>query len=228
VLNAKVVVDTSNFTKNDKLLDAIIEDGFCILGTTNGLYTFTIPLSSVSSPQPTIVPTGLSANTQLFVVSSENEPQRSFKTLSNLYVLSNTFGVQQAKLNRFTIQDGVLTPFQDTLVAQGVNSTPILSSFISFSQYITNYFTDGSWNLASNYFLGTTQPSSVTSPRMLQLFTGIKTGQSSTHVMLPVLSSVVPLTGTYFANQNMVLGITRESTSGALMTTGSFGGLVNA
>ncbi|MBI2353327.1 hypothetical protein HYV11_03760 [Candidatus Dependentiae bacterium] len=225
------VVPISIFTAKDffkKLyfLDFIIDQNFCIVGTTNGLYSCDILSGIPLSINQIKIPDGLSTVSQLLVFSESDNPQKSFKAKSNLLVLNNNFETQQARINRFVIDDGTITPFDDALFNNAEQLNGIPTSFIRFSQYYSNYFTNGSWNLASNYFLGVTQPSTVISAGMLQLFSGIKNGRSSSHILLPLLSAQVPTK--FLAGNNLFLGVIRESTSGAFIASGSFVARINA
>jgi hypothetical protein len=227
-LDAQLLLSATDLAKTPAyFLDILIDNGFCILGTTNGLYT--IDFSEKISIKKITIPSGLPAASQLITVSSNAEPHRVFKDSSNLFVLNNTFGTQQARINRFVITDGVLAPFDDFLIANPTSnpSQGIATSFIKFDNYINNYFTDGSWNLASSYFLGITQPSNSTpSPSVLQLFTGIRAGFSSSQLILPSFSGYAPLTFITNSFSNMA-GFVRETTSGALIAYGNFSSLAN-
>lgn len=223
-LNPKTITLSSNLSKNSYLLDLIIDNGFCIAGTTQGLYSYNVNTNNQITNIN--IPDGLSAASQLFVVANSSKSQSNFKTLSNLIVLNNSFGTEQARINRFVIKDETVTPFNDALLNDNANPNGIPSSLIKFNQYVSNYFTDGSWNLASNYFLGTTQPKGVSSPSLLQLFSGLKNGESSSKVILHLSSAYVP--AQYLKETNMFLGITRESTSGAYIASGNFPARINA
>lgn len=216
-LNPELILSSSGVGKNATyFLDIIIDSGFCVLGTTNGLYTFggNQPFTEIT------IPSGLPAVSQLIAFSSAAEPQRSFKTLGNILVLNNTFGTQQARINRFTITDSVMVPFNDYLMAQTTSEiVGIPSSFIKFDNYINNYFTDGSWNIASSYYLGPNQVGSRPTPSALQLYAGIRTGYSSSRLIIPSLSAYAPLSFIFAPN---LAGFIRESTSGSLISYGSF------
>lgn len=220
-LNAELIASSTTIAKNTTyFLDLIVDSGYCVLGTTNGLYAF-----GDGGLQKISIPNGLPAASQLIAISGSNEPQRNFKTLSNLIVLNNSFGTQQARINRFVITDGEIAPFDDCLIAEPNTTNGIPSSFIKFDNYISNYFTDSSWNLASSYYLGVNQPSNTKAPSVLQLFTGIHSGFSSSQMIFPYFSNYAPLS---FINGVNLAGFIRESTSGSLITYGSFPSHVNA
>lgn len=220
-LNPELILSANSFGQYPSyFLDLIIDTGFCIIGTTSGLYTINLN-AGVVAPQKISIPSGLSAASQLLVISSQDQAQRNFKQLSNLIVLNNTFGSQQARINRFLIQNSVITPFDDFLIANPANPTQgVATSLIKFDNYINNYFCDGTWNIASLYFLGLTQPvNNPLTPYVLQIFTGYRTGFSSSHTILPTFSGYAPLS---FINGSNLAGFLRESTSGSVMTYGSF------
>jgi hypothetical protein len=218
-LNAELLLSSTTLTKQTTyFLDFIIDGGFCIIATTGGLYTFTTGDSGV---QQITIPNGLTAASQLLVIAPAPEPQRNFAGLSNIILLNNSFGTQQARINRFVVSNGSVVPFDDFLIAETINSTTgVPSSFIRFNNYINNYFSDGSWNLASSYYLGANQPpKSLYTPSVLQLFANIRTGFSSSQMILPFFSDYAPLS--FLIGVNLA-GFIRESTSGALVIYGSF------
>lgn len=225
-LNPTTLMSSSDLSQNPYFLDLIIDNGFCILGTTKGMYSFNVDSQAVTNIKNVAIPNGLPAVSQLFVVSKSSIPQSNFKNLSNLYVLNNNFGTQQAHINRFSMSDGIILPFNDAILNNQNNINGIPTSFITFNQYTSNYFTDGSWNLASNYFLGVTQPNSVQSPTILQIYSMVKNGKSSSQTIMHFLSAYVPTQ--YLANVNNFLGIIRESTSGACIASGNFLARINA
>lgn len=226
-LNPELLLDYQSFGKMPTyFLDMIIDDNFCIIGTTNGMYS--VDFSSGVGLQKIPVPSGLPAVSQLTVISSNAQPQRYFKTLSNLIVLNNTFGSQQARINRFAINNGTIIPFDDFLIGTLQSNDTVLgtpTSLVKFDNYISSYFTDGSWNLGSCYYLGLTQPSNNNStPSVLQLYSGIHAGFSSSKTILPAYSSYAPLS---FINQSNMAGFVRETTSGALIAYGNFTSMAN-
>ena len=218
-LNPEHILSSSALSQNPAyFLDIIIDNGFCVIGSTAGLFSMNGGSQALLNIP---IPSGLPAASQLIAYSSANEPQRNFKTLSNLLILNNSFGTQQARINRFAITNGVIVPFNDFLVAQTTSSTLGLpTSFIKFDNYINNYFSDGSWNIASSYFLGLNQPVDASpTPSVLQLIAGISMGMSSSQIILPMLSSYAPLGFIFGSN---LAGFIRESTSGSIMAYGTF------
>ena len=224
-LNPIKILTSSQLSQSSYLLDIIIDNGFCILGTTNGMYSFNIENSTTKTLNKITIPSGLPAVTQLFVTSTSNTPQKSFKKLSNLHVLNNNFYNQQSRVNRFIISNSIIEPFNDSILNSDAQPNGIPTSFIRFNQYTSNWFTDGSWNLASNYFLGITEQA-PTSPSILQVFSNAKNGQSSSQIIIHLLSTYVPTE--FLKNVNNFLGIIRESTSGACIASGNFPTRINA
>ncbi|MBP6892192.1 hypothetical protein KBB68_01285 [Candidatus Babeliales bacterium] len=226
-LNPELVLSSSALSKNPSyFLDLIIDNGFCLIGSTAGLFSFDTTHQGLLN---ITTPSGLPAASQLIAYSSASQPQRNFKTLSNLLVLNNSFGSQQARINRFTITNGVIVPFDDFLIAEpGSTTQGIPSSFIKFDNYINNYFSDGSWNIASSYYQGLNQPTETPgTPYVLQIFTGIRSGFSSSQIILPMFSGYAPLVYTNALNPGFIFGpnlagFIRESTSGSVMAYGTF------
>ncbi|HSW75957.1 MAG TPA: hypothetical protein VLG50_02870 [Candidatus Saccharimonadales bacterium] len=221
-LDTQLVVSSFDVADNSYFLDMLIDDGFILLGTTNGL--FTLHTSTKKSVQIQI-PNGLPAISRLIAISPNQEPQRTFKTLSNLDILTSSFGTQQTRLNRFVIQDSVLTPFDDFLNSNSVGIGSA-TSFIKFDNYMSNYFTDGAWNLASSYSLGINQPSDThPTPLIQQIFAGIRTGFPSSQIIMPKLSGYAPIP---FAKEaNNLGGFVRENVTGSLILFGNFAALAN-
>ncbi len=216
-LNPELILSSSALSQNPAyFLDLIIDNGFCVIGSTAGLFTI-----GGQGLEKITMPSGLACASQLIAYSSANEPQRNFKTLSNLVVLNNSFGSQQARINRFNVTNGVIVPFDDFLIVQAPNfEQGVPTSFIKFDNYVNNYFSDGSWNIASSYYTGLNQPSdSVSTPYVLQIFTGIRAGFSSSQLILPMFSGYSPLGFIIAPN---LAGFVRESTSGSVIGYGSF------
>lgn len=228
-LNPELILTASSLSKNASyFLDLVVDDGFCIIGTTNGM--FSLDITSQKSLKKITIPDGLPAISKLLLFSAAIEPQRSFKNLSNLYVLNNSFGTQQARINRFVIQDSAVTAIDDYIIGQKNSSglsSGVPSSFIKFDNYISSYFTNGTWNLASSYYLGPHQPANTRfAASVLQLFTGIRSGFSSSQMILPMFSAYAPLF--FLNNATNLAGFTQDSVSGSLICFGSFNAHVNA
>jgi len=222
-LSANVVISASDLDNSSYLLDLIMDNGYGLLGTTNGLYTL-----NGTTPSKVTIPQGLPAISKLIAIASSSQPQRSFATLSNLHVLDNTFGTQQARIHRFAIQNNVLSPLPDTFVAQpGSNSVGKPGPFIIFDNYISSYFTDGSWNIATSYFTGVTQPAGFNfTPFVQQITAGVRSGLSSSQVIMKMLATYAPLD--FIKTGTNVLGMVRETTSGAVIAAGAFEAHTNA
>lgn len=232
-LEVELFFKSTDISSNAYLLDLIIDNGYCLLGTSQGLYQVTNNIQKID------LPGGLPAASQLTIISpSANlDPQRSFKALSNLYVLNNTFGTQQSKIYRFSIINGALQLLPDTVVAlSGDSNKGKPSPLIIFDNYISSYFTDGSWNTAQSYFLGLNQPQdaedsansrpSLLTPFVLQVSSSVRSGLSSSQVIMPLLTAQVRLPFIQFGSN--IINMVRETTSGALIASGEFDAHANA
>lgn len=222
-LDVETVLTATDIESNLSFLDVIIDTGYCLIGTTKGLYCL-----NSGTLQTVFVPQGLPAMSKLITVSNSQTPQHNFKTLSNLFVLNNTFGTQQAHLNRFVIQNGAISVFPDVFAAVPNSSTQgIPGPLITFDNYISNYFTDGSWNAANSYFLGPNQPQgSASTPFIQQISTGVRSGLSSSQVIMKMFATYAPLPFISMGSNNLAL--LRETTSGAVVSTGEFEAHTNA
>lgn len=222
-LNAEIILAASTIGANVSLLDLIVDNGYCLVGTTNGLYEL-----NNGNLQQIVIPQGLPAISKLIAISTNQTPQHNFKTLSNLLVLNNSFGTQQARLHRFLIQNGAISQLPDTFAAQqGSTTQGIPAPFIIFDSYISNYFTDGSWNVANSYYLGPNQPQgSAATPFLQQIMSGVRSGLSSSQVIMKMYATYAPLPFISTGSNN--LGLLRETTSGAIISAGEFEAYTNA
>ncbi|MBI2344809.1 hypothetical protein HYV10_01915 [Candidatus Dependentiae bacterium] len=216
-LNAEIAIRSKDISSTTYLLDAIIDDGYCLLGTTSGLYRL-----DNSSLMPIILPGGLPAVSQITAITPNNDPLHSFKALSNIYILNSTFGTQQSKIYRLAIQNGIISMLPDTLVAAPSDlSKGIPSAFLTFNNFISSYFTDGSWNTAQSYYLGPNQPeNNPATPSVMQIEAGIHSGQSSSQSIMPKLTNLPSLPFLRFTGN--ILNMVRETTSGTLIVAGEF------
>lgn len=226
-LNPELVLQASSLSNlPNYFLDIIIDEGFCVIGTTNGMYS--LDLSTSFPAQRITIPDGLPAVSRIIAIAPNLQPSKNFATLSNLYVLNNTFGTQQARINRFVINNKLITDFNDCLVPLKTNiNQGMPSSFVKFDNYISNYYTDGTWNIASSYFLGINQPiGSIVTPLVQQLFANIRAGMSSSRLIMTMLSNYPNLPFT--TGSTNLAGCVKESTSGSLVMFGNFPAHVNA
>ncbi|MCX5924305.1 MAG: hypothetical protein NTZ68_02690, partial [Candidatus Dependentiae bacterium] len=218
-LNPELVLSAKTLSSQPLyFLDGLLDDDLGIIGTTDGMYQLNIATKKVTKIN---IPNGLPAVSKLNVSSIGIGSNQDFKTLSNLYVLSNSFGTQQARLNRFVIENSVLTPFDDFLTSQP-NGDGAPSSLIKFDNYMSNYFSNGTWNLASSYFLGLTQPLSGVhaTPLVQQIFAGVRAGFSSSQIIMTMLSAYAPLPFAFGTNN--LGGFVQESATGSLILFGNF------
>lgn len=223
-LNPELILSAKSLSAPNKpmyFLDCLIDNNFGILGTTNGMFQFDTTTGATNKIN---IPDGLPAASRLNILSPALNPKNSFKDLSNLYVLTNSFGSQQARINRFAIINEVITPFDDYLIGQITSSGTINgvdSSYVKFDDYMSNYFTNGAWNLASSYYLGPNQPSGLKStPLVQQLFAGIRAGFSSSRIIMPMLSAYAPLL--FINGASNLAGFIQDPVSGALIISGDF------
>ncbi len=221
-LNIETVLKGTDLGASTYFLDAIIDNGYALLGTTSGLYQFSGKAIKIN------LPGGLPAVSQITAIAPNNNPSHSFKNLSNIYVLNNTFGTEQAKIYRLVIQDETVQMLPDQLVALKTDLYKgIPTAFITFDYFISSYFTDGSWNTAQSYYAGPNQPeNSGATPFVVQLQAGIRSGQSSSQVIMPMLTNRAPLPFLKLATN--LLNLIRESTSGELIVAGDFQAYTNA
>ena len=222
-LNVETVLPSTNVGKTTYFLDAIIDNGYCLLGTTSGFYRF-----NNGSLIKITLPGGLPAVSQITAIAPNNNSSHSFKDLSNIIILNSTFGTQQSKIYRFAIQNEIISMLPDTLVATPANlSQGIPSAFITFDNFISSYFTDGSWNTAQSYYLGPNQPeNSVATPFVMQIQAGVHSGQSSSQVIMPMLTTQAPFP--FLRLTQNILNMIRETTSGAVIVAGDFEAYTNA
>lgn len=222
-LNIETVLKGTTIGSTTYFLDAVIDNGYCLIGTTSGFYRF-----SNNNLLKITIPGGLPAVSQITVIAPNNNASHSFKDLSNIVILNGTFGTQQSKIYRFAIQDEIIKMLPDSLVAVAPNlSQGIPSAFITFDNFISSYFTDGSWNTGQSYYLGPNQPeNSVATPFVLQLQAGIHSGQSSSMVIMPSMTTQAPLP--FLRLTSNILNMIRETTSGAVIVAGDFEAYTNA
>lgn len=222
-LNVELVLKGTDVGTTTYFLDAIIDNGYCLLGTTSGLYRF-----NNNNLLKITIPGGLPAVSQITAICPNNNPAHSFKDMSNLIILNSTFGTQQSKIYRFAIENEIITMLPDTLVATPANLFQgIPSAFITFDNFISSYFTDGSWNTAQSYYVGPNQPeNSVATPFVMQIQSSIHSGQSSSQVIMPMLTNMAPFP--FLRLTSNILNMTRETTSGELIVAGDFEAYTNA
>jgi|GEM_PF-859169 len=187
-------------------VDMIVDSsGFILLGTTAGLYSI---LNDDVTITPIAVPEGL-ANISKIQAISNSTNINNFYASSNLYILSIDYVTEQARLNRFVITNGVLTPIQDQLL-QGQDGPLLIFDYMS-----NNMFIDGSFGYATAYKMGT-QPAAVT-----YLQYTLRGGVSGRHAGLKDTTSSVSIAP--IAQSKSITTINRDFASGSLMLAADFG-----
>lgn len=215
-LDVVEVVKAQNLNIHASLLDVIIDNELIILATTAGMYT--IDDSARPGGDPVIteveIPGGLPAVGKLSSVSTEYDIFKKFKDLSNLYVLTFDFGTEQARLNRFNITAGVVTPIQDRLF-EGQDY-----SLLVFNNFKNDLFIDGGLGFATSYKIG------ETSAVLKNILPGLQAGRSSTQNLIKNYTYDIALS--VVSSTNSLVGIGQDFASGATMIAGDFGILMNA
>lgn len=213
-LDAEIVMQASTIGSFASCLDMVIDNNLMILGTTQGLYSVDLTTSLPATPVSITVPGGLSTISKLFTISNNANFNQEFYESSNLYVLTINFGVQQARLNRFTISNGVVAPIQDQLL-QGQNGPLLIFDYMS-----NDIFIDGSFGFATSYRIGSLVPT------VKYLESTLRAGTSSVRDLLP--GSTANLSIAAVVSSLGITGIARDYASGSLMLSANFGLLTDS
>ncbi|MDP3787774.1 MAG: hypothetical protein Q8Q60_00480 [Candidatus Chromulinivorax sp.] len=213
-LDAQVVVQASTINGFASCTDMLVDTNVMLLGTTAGLYSLDLSGGLPATPVTITVSGGLSSVSRLTVVSNNANSDQKFYDSSNLYVLTINYAVQQARLNRFTISSGVVTPIQDQLLS-GQNG-PLLI----FDYMMNNIFIDGSFGFATSYRIGSVKPITKYMEFTLQA------GKSSSQVLLNTATANLSISTV--VNSLGITAIARDYASGCLMLAGSFGLLADS
>ena len=137
-----------------------------------------------------------------------------FYSSSNLYVLSIDFATEQARLNRFTITNGVVAPIQDQLLP-GKNGPLMIFSYMS-----NNMFIDGSLGFMTSYRIG------VQPPVLKYLQYTLQAGKTGSNFNVRGTMSDISIAA--FKNSLGITGIERDPASGCLMMAADFGLLTDS
>lgn len=194
--------------------DMLVDNNVMLLGSTAGLYSLDLTGGMPATPVAISIPGGLPSVCRLNVISNDANFNENFYESSNLYVLSANFGAQQARLNRFTITDGIITPIQDQLLE--AQNGPLLI----FDYMMNNIFIDGSLGFATSYRIGSIKPIA----KYMQ-FT-LQAGNSSSQTLLK--NSTTNLAITSLLSSLGVTAISRDYASGCLMLAADFGLLTDS
>lgn len=212
-LDVVQVVTAAQLNSYAYCLDMLIDNGFILLGTTAGLYSINVQGGLPGVVTPISIPFGLSAVSKIQTLSTTANPA-NFYTSSNLYVLSIDFATEQARLNRFTITNGVVTPIQDQLLKD--QDYPLLI----FDYMSNNMFIDGSFGFVTSYKIGK-QPATVK-----YLKSTLSAGYSGRHFSLNASTSDIAIAPAM--NSIGITGIVRDYASGSLLMAADFGLLADS
>ena len=213
-LNPELVVSASTIDRFASCTDMIVDNDVMLLGTTAGLYSLDLSGALPAISTSIEIPGGLSSVSRLFTISNHPNYYQNFYDSSNLYVLTINYVVQQARLNRFTITNGVVAPIQDQLL-QGQNGPLLIFSYMS-----NNIFIDGSLGFATSYRMG------KLAPTIKYLESSLQGGKSSTHVSLK--KNTADLSIKAVVNSLGITAIARDYASGCLVLAADFGILTNS
>lgn len=213
-LDAQTVVFASTIDRYASCTDMLVDNNLMLLGTTSGLYSLNVSGGLPATPVSISIPGGLSTVSRMVTISNNVNFYQKFYVSSNLYVLSINYGVQQARLNRFTITNGTITAIEDQLL-EGQNGPLLIFDYMS-----NNIFIDGSLGFATSYRIGSIPPALKYMEYTLQA------GNSSTQTLLKYHTANVSI-----ASVLSSLGITtvaRDYASGCLMLAADFGLLTDS
>ena len=214
-LAAQLVVSANSLASNALCTDMLVTHGIVMLGTTAGFYTINAQSGTPGIPAAVEIPGGLSAVSRLQLVS---DYKYSFVPdtyrIGNLYVLTIDYSLQQARLNRFAVENEVLTPIQDQLLA-GQNGPLLIFDYMS-----NNIFIDGSLGFATSYRIRSIPPA------IKYLQYTLQAGKSSTQILLKANTTNLPISAVL--NSLGVAALTRDYASGSLVVGGQFGILADS
>lgn len=213
-ITIETVITASTIDTYTSCLDMLIDNNLMLLGTTAGLYSLNLTESLPIDPVGIEIPGGLSTVCRLNTVSSLSNFNENFYNRSNLYVLTINYGLQQARLNRFVIRDGVVNPIEDQLL-EGQNGPLLVFDFMN-----NNIFIDGSLGFVTSYRVG------ITPPSLKYLEYTLQAGKSSTQVLLQ--GSVANISIASLLNSLAIAGVARDYASGCLMLGFDYGLLTDS
>ncbi|WP_162801761.1 hypothetical protein [Candidatus Chromulinivorax destructor] len=212
-LDVVQIVTAAQLNSYAYCLDMLIDDEFMLLGTTAGLYSINLQDGLPGVVTPISIPFGLPAVSKIQTLSTTANPAH-FYASSNLYVLSIDFATEQARLNRFTITNGVVTPIEDQLL-KGQDYPLLIFDYMS-----NNMFIDGSFGFATSYKIGK-QPATVK-----YLKPSLSAGYSGRHYSLAYSTADIAIAPAL--NSIGITGIVRDYASGSLLLAADFGLLADS
>ena len=213
-LDAQIIVNAFTIDPLASCTDMLVDNNLMLLGTTAGLYSIDLASQIPATPVPIVIPGGLQTVSRMVTISNSPNFNQNFYDHSNLYILSINYALQQVRLNRFTITNGVVTPIQDQLL-KGQNGPLVIFDYMS-----NNTFIDGSLGFTTSYRIGSTPPAIKYMQYTLQA------GKSSTQILLRAHTSDLSIAAVISS-----LGITaiaRDYASGCLMLAADFGLLTDS
>jgi hypothetical protein len=211
-LAAELVVKAQDLAPDAYCTDMVVSHATVFLGTTAGLYSINLlnGMPGITTAIP--IPGGLSTVSRLQLIS-DRVLSDNYR-IGNLYVLSIDYSRQQAVLNRFYVENEVVTPVEDQLL-QGQNG-PLLI----FDTMPADMFIDGSLGFVTSYRIRSLPPV------MKYLQYTLQAGKSSTQILLKANTTNLGITSVL--NSLGISAITREFATGALMIGTNFGLLADS
>jgi hypothetical protein len=209
------VVTAGSLAAHAYCTDMLVTRDIIFLGTTAGLYSINAQEGIPGVVTPIAIPGGLSTVSCLQIISDNTfgflpDTYR----ISNMYVLTIDYSLQQARLNRFAIENEVATPIQDQLL-EGQNGPLLIFDYMS-----NTIFMDGSLGFATSYRIRSIPPA----VKYLQYT--LQAGKSSTQISLKASTSNLSIVAVI--NSLGIAAITREYASGALILGADFGLLADS
>lgn len=211
------IITAAELATNASCTDMLVDQGVVLLGTTSGLYSINITGGIPGVVTPIAIPGGLSCVSRLQATCHNVSffgTDYGFYGSSNLYVLTINYALQQARLNRFTITAGVVTPIQDQLL-EGQNGPLLIFDYMS-----NNVFIDGSLGFTTSYRMGSIPPA------VKYLEYTLQAGRSSAQTLLTGHTANLSILAV--VTSLGVTAITRDYASGCLMIAADFGILADS
>lgn len=214
-LAAELVFSVRDLASNAYCTDMVVSHATVFLGTTAGLYSIDLLYGMPGIITAIPIPGGLSTVSRLQLISDRvltfiPDDYR----IGNLYVLSIDYSLQQAVLNRFNVENEVVTPVEDQLL-QGQDG-PLLI----FDTMPHDMFIDGALGFVTSYRIRSLPPV------MKYLQYTLQAGKSSTQILLKANTTNLAITSVL--NSLGISALTREFATGALIIGTNFGLLADS